>query len=371
MPYLNHAGTSWPKPEPVRTAVQAAFSSDPGTWSAAFERDHRAVATFLGVSDPERLLLTPGCTSALSVAVADHNWEAGDRVLCSGLEHHALHRALTQLQARGVSLEVLGPSPAPRDPGPVDLEQLERALAAGGVRLVALTAACNVTGELLPLPAVLERARAHRALVLVDAAQVAGWMPLEQAAAGADLIAFAGHKGPQAPWGIGGLIAAPGVELASPGATCELPQPGQPAACSTLPGYCDVGSVDRAALAGLAAGLAWLEAPERRDRLRAARDGIERLVAAALALDGVRLHGPRDPQLRMPTAAFTLEGRDPGELARALAARDVQASAGLQCAPLAHRTLGTAPAGALRFSAGPTTSTTDIDAAIAALESLA
>ena len=374
--YLNHAGTSWPKPAPVRAAVESALATPPEAFQARFEAESSALPGQLGAHAGDRLVLTPGCTSALSVAVGDHPWESGDRVLCSGWEHHALHRALVQLAGRGVELLEVPPgtpASARRNDGsraPVDLDELERALAAGSVRLVALTAACNVTGELLPIREVVERAHAHGASVLVDAAQVAGWMPLREVAPGADLIAFAGHKGPQAPWGIGGLLAAERVELASPAATCELPPPGGAPVCGTLPGYCDVGSVDRLALSGLVAGLAWLAEPERADRLSVARGLVETLVDAALELGGVTLHGPREAGRRMPTAAFTVAGKTPGALADELAARGVHASGGFQCAPLAHRTLGTEAGGVLRFSAGPATTADDIAAAIGALREL-
>ena len=102
--------------------------------------------------------------------------------------------------------------------------------------LLAMTAASNVTGELLPIASLVELARRHGAAALIDAAQIAGWIDLDLPRLGADFVAFAGHKGPQAPWGIGGLYVSP--RLAWP-----------------APGYCDVGSVDRCALAGLAAFL--------------------------------------------------------------------------------------------------------------------
>lgn len=361
MVYLNHAGTSWPKPAPVLQAADRALRADPADWPALFEPTRAEVAAHLGVPEGARLLLTPGCTSALAVAIADQSWEAGDRVLCSAFEHHALHRQLLLLERRGVRLEAVPQGGAGE---PLDLGALERRLKSERVRLLALTAACNVTGERLPVAEALELARAHGVRTLVDAAQVAGWMTLDQAAPGADLIAFAGHKGPQAPWGIGGLVAGPAVELASPGATCELPPPGSKQVCAPLPGYCDVGSVDRVALAGLAAGLRWLAEPEQADRLERAQGRVARLTAGLLELPGVRLHGPPEAARRLPTVAITLAGRDPAELARALAALGIQTSAGLQCAPLAHRALGTGGRGVLRLSAGPATAEEEIDAAL-------
>ena len=359
MAYLNHAGTSWPKPECVRQAAAQALSSDPAQWAAHMERDHAAVAKAFGVS-PDRLLLTPGCTSALSVAIADHPWASGDRVLISGLEHHALQRPLLKLAEFGVELVVL-----PRDTqGPLSLDVLEEELNGGGVRLVAMTAACNVTGECLPIEAVARLAHEHGALCLIDGAQIAGWMPIEPLALGIDLFTFAGHKGPQAPWGIGGLIVAPDVLMSSPAAACELPQAGRVAACSSLPGYCDVGSVDRAALAGLAAGLEWLEAPERVHRLEHARRLALRLSEELAELPGLRLHGAGSLTTRLPTVAVTVQEKRPSDLASALQELGIIASGGLQCAPLAHETLGTAPDGVLRFSFGPTSGEDDVAATI-------
>ncbi len=364
--YLNQAGTSWPKPAPVREAVAAALAADPGTWDASFEAHHRAVAAAFGVPDPGRLLLTPGCTSALALAVADLPWAPGDRVVISGLEHHALHRPVRALERRGVEVVVL-----PWAPGePVALDVLEVELARGGVRLVATTAACNVTGELLPVVELAALARAHGALALVDAAQVAGWLPLDVGRMGVDLLAFAGHKALHAPWGIGGLWVAPGVAMDVPEASCALPVDAAAEPCSPMPGYCDGGSVDRAALAGLAAALEWLADPARADRLARARGRIARLTEAVATLPGVRVRGPVDVAAKLPTLALTVADHAPARLAAGLAGRGVVAAAGLQCAPLAHASLGTAPAGVLRLSVGPTNTDEDVDAAAAALREL-
>ena len=105
MTYLNHAGTSWPKPRVVRDAVAAQLASDPAEWAARFEAQHARVAAAFGIDDVRRLLLTPGGTSALSAVLADVPWQPGDRLLISAWEHHALHRPALALRARGVELD--------------------------------------------------------------------------------------------------------------------------------------------------------------------------------------------------------------------------------------------------------------------------
>ncbi|MGF1464565.1 MAG: aminotransferase class V-fold PLP-dependent enzyme [Sandaracinaceae bacterium] len=339
MIYLNHAATSWPKPAPVREAVAEALSASAEDWDEALADQHRRIAAFFGVQEPEHLLLTPGCTASLAVAVADLPWQAGDRVAISSYEHHALVRPVLALEARGVEVDVV---PDAGSDGPFDLGHLDEVLREGHVRLVAVSGASNVTGALLPLAEIRDRAHAAGAQLLVDAAQLAGWTDLDAPALGADLVAFGGHKALQGPWGVGGLIGGKDVALRSRRLPAGEPEP---------LGYCDTGSVDRAAVAGLAAAVGWLS--RRPDRLTAARTQLDRLEAGLRAVRGVHLHGATPVYRRVPTVCLTAEGWTAAALARALRARGVLAGAGLQCAPLAHRTLGTSPDGALRLSLGP------------------
>ena len=349
--HLNAAGTSWPKPEPVRRAVAELDALHPAEWGERFERDHHALAELVG-ADPTRVLPTPGCTSALSLALADLPWAPGDRLLISSLEHHALMRPAELLGRRGVELVSIPMAGS----DPLDLDRLEVELRRGA-RCVALSHASNVTGALFPVAEVIELAHRHGAVVLVDAAQTAGWMPLPERA---DLVAFSGHKGPQAPLGIGVLRVAPGVAMRTPSAVCTLDAG---PSCAPMPGYCDAGSVSRGPLAGLAAGLRWMA--ERPDALEHARGQVGLLEEVARAA-GARIHGPALAR-RMPTLALTSD-RDPGAMARALAAEGVVASGGLQCAPAAHEALGTAPGGVLRLSVGPTLPDAALGHAASALE---
>ncbi len=358
--YLNHAGTSWPKPAPVRDAMLAAADAPPTEWPALFDHAVDRVARFFGMPAPAGLLFTTSCTEALAVAIASLPWTEGDRVITSSMEHHALARPVLNLvRTRGVT-HVMAPRTAA---GPIDLDFAADALARGGVRLVACSMASNVTGELLPVAELAALAHRHGALVLVDAAQTAGVVPIDVRALGADIFAFAGHKGPHAPQGIGGLYVAPHVAFESPTASCDVAT-GQ---CDTSIGYCDVGSLNLAAAAGLAAGLDWIAA-RGVDQVRAAvRARTARLLSGLEALPGVRIHGAPDADARTAAVSITASGREPQALASALADRGVVVRGGLQCAPLAHRALGTDPTGTLRLSAGPDTPPEDIDHAVAAL----
>ena len=370
--HANHAGTSWPKPASVQAAVVEALAHDVSTWPASYEAGHARVARAFGIEDPARLLLTPGGTSALQVGVRDHPWQAGDRILLSAMEHHALHRPARLLEGVGVEVGIVPRAAA----GPIDLGALEAALAAGRVRLVAVSAAASVTGEVLPVAEIVALAHVHGALCLVDVAQAAGWLPVDVAAWDADLLAFTGHKGLQAPWGIGGLYVHPRVMMQSPEASCDAPAPGGNEArgtaplCSTMPGPCDVGSVDRLALAGLAAALDWLEAPAQAERLARARSILADVETALQDQPAITVHAAQPAAERLPTVAFTHAHKTPLELVAWFRARGVQIGGGLLCAPLAHGALGTEPLGVARISVGAAWGPAEAERLLAAVQAL-
>ena len=328
--YHNHAGTSWPKPPEVLAAAERATCAPPEAWPGLFEGAHQAVAGALAVA-PADLLITPSCTQALAAAVADVPWRRGDRAISTSMEHHALVRPLAKLS--GVEVAHVGRGAG----GALALAAVERELRRGGVRLVAASMASNVTGELLPWRELIALAHRHGALCLLDGAQVAGWLELDLTAMEVDLFAFAGHKGPQGPSGVGGLYVRPGTPM-------------------DAPGYCDTGSVNLPALCGLAQGLAWM----RRERpLARALSCVAALRERLAGQAGVRLLGAASG---VPTCSLTAEGVTPQVLAAGLRARGTVASGGHQCAPLAHEALGNPASGALRISFGPSHTPADAHA---------
>ena len=88
--------------------------------------------------------------------------------------------------------------------GEVSLDQLDRELAKGDVKLVAFTHVSNVLGTILPVTEMGARIRAAGALSLIDGAQAVPHMPVDAAAIGADFYAWTGHKA-LGPTGIGVL----------------------------------------------------------------------------------------------------------------------------------------------------------------------
>ena len=367
MIYANHAGTSWPKPPDVHAAINEALALDPTAGATLFEASRAEVCRFLGIADPDRFLFTTGCTAALSVALSDLPWEAGDVVVTSSLEHHALIRPLELLaEHRGVRL-----LSAPYLPGsPIDFDFVRDALRGGNVRWVATTHASNVTGELLPVRDLAELAHEHGARFLLDAAQSVGIVPVDVSQIGADLLVLAGHKGPLGPQGVGGFWATPDVEFRSVAAACSIgEQRERKRGCAGFPGYCDVGSVNLAGAAGLGAGLRWI-----RERGLDATGGHARRLAAGLiaaieSMDGCRVLG--DPTADRTGAVSAEVRRLPVERAEEFfAARGIVVRAGAHCAPRALDAIDQ-PKGTIRISFGASNTPADVDAVVDALHEAA
>jgi selenocysteine lyase/cysteine desulfurase len=324
----------------------------------------------LGVGDPQRLVFATNGTDALNLAI--HGLlRNGDHVVTTVCEHNSVLRPLADAsRARGVRVTHIGCD----DAGFVKLDELERALRPD-TRLLAITHASNVTGAVQPVAEAAALAKAAGALVVVDAAQTAGHLPISVDELGADLLACSGHKGLLGPLGTGLLYVRPGIETeltpvrqGGTGVDSESEhQPGE------LPMRYEAGNLNTAALAGVAAAAEFLG--ERSVSRVAAHEAalIVQLDAGLRSNAAVRVYGPRNPCLRAPVVSFSVEGYDPQEFAAALdASAGVQCRAGLHCAPRMHQALGTTPTGGLvRMSVGWSTTPEDVELAIRAVAAIA
>jgi cysteine desulfurase family protein len=383
MIYLDHAATAGPRRPEVIEAVAAVLRDglgNPGRSGHSLslraarllEESRCAVASFLGISDPARLVFTSGATASVNLVLRGY-LRPGDTVLTSPWEHNAVMRPLRWMEREmGVQVEIVPPR---RDgaghPRGLDLDALRERLAAGPVRLVALVAASNVTGESLPVREIAALAHAGGATVLVDAAQGAGVLDIQAERDGIDFLAVTGHKSLEAPAGIGALalLNPDQVEpLVRGGTGSRSEEEQQP---FFAPDRFEAGTPNLPGIAGLAAAIGLLsrigtEAVASRHRERRGW-----LVTRLREVPGLTVHHPADERGDEPewlaVVSFTAEGCDPGALAWALDRRGIACRPGLHCAPRAHRTLGTWPAGTVRFSPGPACTEVEIDAGVTAL----
>jgi cysteine desulfurase/selenocysteine lyase len=381
MIYLDHAATSFPKPERVLEAMldcARTTAANPGrgghhmSVEAAnlVEDTRQALARFFAFPRPERVVFTLNATDALNMAIKGV-LKPGDHVITSVLEHNSVSRPLNQLERDGViTLTRLEVGADHR----IDPEAVARAFVSR-TRLVALAHVSNVTGTLQPVEAVGRIVRGHNALFLVDASQSAGVVPLDMVQANIDLLAFTGHKALLGPMGTGGLVVGERAEVApwrEGGTGGDSADPLQPL---IYPYRLEGGTPNVMGLAGLreglrviaGRGLSTLLPHERgllacfmnslRDASRYDWHGADRTLASHA---GVGILG------------FTLPGMAPAELAAILDGQfGIAVRAGLHCAPYAHRHLGTFPEGTVRLSVGLATTEAEMKAAASALDEIA
>ncbi len=377
--YLDHAATSWPKrPEVIRAMVDFCqhAGGNPGRsghrLSLAAGRmvyeAREAVAELLGMPDPMRVIFTCNATQAINLAL--RGWlRPGDRVVTSGGEHNAVMRPLRDLRREGVQVSII---PCEKD-GSIDLQRAA-AIIAQGTRMVVIGHASNVSGARMPITELADMAHQAGAVLLVDAAQTAGILPIDVTRQGIDLLAFTGHKSLQGPMGTGGLVIGENVDasqlrsLVHGGTGSRSADEFQP---EMLPDKFESGTPNGVGIAGLGAGVRWVI--DQGIPTLAAQDRrlSELLVCGLRSIPNVTVHGPSDPDHRVATVSFTVADRHVSEIGGALDERfNILCRVGLHCAPAAHRSLGTFPAGTIRFAAGPSIQPEQVRQALAAVEQI-
>jgi cysteine desulfurase family protein len=375
--YLDNAATTYPKPESVYQAVDQAMRSigaSPGRggYRRAMEATRvvfearEAAAAFFGVADSSRVIFTQSATESLNLAVSGL-LRPGDHAITSTMEHNSLARPLHRAQQQGAQISRIGASRQ----GLIDPAAVAAAITPN-TRLIAFAHCSNVTGTIQPLAEIAAIGRSAGIPLLLDAAQSAGTLPIDVGADGIDLLAAPGHKGLFGPQGTGILCIAPHLDLAPllvGGTGSASSGPDQP---TELPERFESGTHNLSGIAGLRAGLEFITSQGIAAIRRHEAQLTQQLLEGLAVLPGVTLHGPPSSVPRAPVVSFNLANRDPSEVGYLLDSRyDIQVRVGLHCAPAAHTTIGTYPAGTVRVSPGYFNTGEDISRFLAAMGEIA
>ncbi len=386
MIYLDNAATSWPKPPGVAQAMvhfMEEVGANPGRAAhrLAVEsgrivyRAREVVCELFHAPDPLRLVWCKNVTEALNLAL----WgllRPGDHLVTSSMEHNSMMRPLRALEGQGgrgpggVQVTAVACSPE----GMLDPVGVEAAIRPN-TRLIALNHASNVVGTVLPVAQVGALCRARGLLLLVDAAQTGGAYPVDVQTEQIDLLAFTGHKSLRGPMGTGGLIIGERVDetqlepLLQGGTGSRSEHQVQP---RFLPDMCESGTPNVVGLAGLEAGVRWVL--ERGvDSIRAHDVALtQALIDGLQAIAGVTVYGTLDPELQTATVSFNIAGLEPSDVGLRLDDEfGIMCRVGLHCSPASHKTLGTFPAGAVRFGLGAFNTVAEVGTAVDAVRRMA
>jgi cysteine desulfurase len=367
--YLDHNATT-PLDPRVLEAMQPYLTGPYGNPSSvhrygraardAVEAARVQVAALAG-AEPKEVVWTSGGTESNNLALKGATEVVKpSRILYGATEHPAVLETAEALAARGWGVETI----AIDGSGLIDWPVFETQLARVPLRIAAVMVANNETGVLQDVPRAAALVHARNALLLADAVQAAGKIPLDFHASGADLMSLSSHKlyGPK---GIGALLVKPDVELAP-----LLHGGGQERG---LRG----GTENVAAIAGFGAA-AELAAQELQARAAALLALREHLVAGLHALPGVTIFGESAPRLPN-TVQFGLKGWEGEALLMALDRKGIAVSSGSACSSgkgePSHVLLGMGlprdvAYGAIRVSLGKDNSAAEIDRFLAVLAEL-
>ena len=376
MIYLDNAATTLHKPPQVMDAVVRAMTAmgnaARGAHGGALEAARTVyntrvkLARLFGCPRPDHVIFTANSTEALNIAISGLI-RPGDHVITTDCEHNSVLRPLYRLEEGGAALDVV---PADRL-GRVAYEDLE-ALLRPDTRAVVCTHASNLTGNVLDIARIGEMARRRGALLIVDASQTAGALPIDMEAMGIDVLCFTGHKGLMGPQGTGGLCVRPGVEIepwkvgGSGVHSYDRRQPRE------YPTRLEAGTLNGHGIAGLSAALDFLqevglEAIEAKERAL-----MDRFYRAVSAMEGVTVYGDFSQPRRSAIVTLNIRDYDSAAVSDELSETyGIATRPGAHCAPRMHQALGTTDRGAVRFSFSWFNTQEEVDEAIRAVGQLA
>ena len=375
MIYLDNAATSFRKPEEVLEAVMEAMrhsgNASRGTHSAAISASQsvyearRRLAAFFHCERADHVVFAQNSTEALNIALYGL-LSPGEHVITTDLEHNSVLRPLYDLESRGLLLDFVR---ADRR-GKVDYRDFER-LIRKETRAIVCTHASNLTGNMLELERISGIAHRAGALLVVDASQSAGALPVDMEKQGIDILCFTGHKSMLGPQGTGGLCLRSGVELrpfkrGGTGVHSYLRE--QP---SDYPTRLEAGTLNGHGIAGLLAAVNFIDRmglekiEEKESRL------LRRFCEAVREIPGVTLYGDFEGR-RAAIAALNIRDYSSAEISDCLAQDyGIATRPGAHCAPRMHEALGTEEQGAVRFSFSIFNTEDEVESAIRAVRELA
>lgn len=367
--YLDNAATTFPKPPEVIEAVNECISEylvNPHRGShylvmRADERIHtcRALLAKEFHVSPSRVVFVPSATYGINLVIRGLNMRSTDNVYVSPFEHNAVYRCIEHWrQEVGLRLHLLPIS----SEGHVDLDQLKAQFESYPPTLVAVVHASNVTGQILPVEEITKLSREYEALVLVDAAQTVGLYHHLLRTVDYDFLVFSSHKGLYGIPGSGAVVfRSEGYRLVEPlvhGGTGSRSE--DPAMPKELPDRFEAGTQNLSAIVSMFSGLRWMHSIGV-DTVRAKVNSLTALIRDELKkIDEIVLIGPECGENVGIVSFVTKGGMSLQQLTRVLESRGFCVRAGLHCAPLAHRTLGTFPEGTIRVSPSYFSSEEDI-----------
>jgi cysteine desulfurase/selenocysteine lyase len=377
--YLDNGATSFPKPESVYTFMDSFYRNlgvNPGRsgYDLCLETGELVHGTremltrFFNGKDPNRLCFSYNSTDALNLVI-NGILKQGDHAITTTIEHNSVLRPLYHLyKYNAVEVDYI----AFNGKGFVDPEEFPRKFKKN-TKLVIVNHASNVIGTIQPIKDIGKYCQEKGIPFAIDASQSAGKIPIDIEEMNVDVVAFTGHKSLLGPTGIGGLYVREGIEIRHTRAGGTGVRSAVRTHLDEYPYRLEYGTLNTLGVAGLHAGLKWIEKKglsnihEHEMKLTAMlRDGLKNI-------EGVTLYYQDDLTDHISVMLFNVDGLEAINTGTILDVDyNIACRTGLHCAPLVHEQLGTDKIkGGVRFGVGPFNTEEDINTAINAVKEIA
>ena len=376
MIYMDNAATTLQKPECVAKAVVNAMNSfgnagrglndaSMGASRVVYDTREKLCRLFHG-ENPKQFAFTSNATESLNTAIQGLI-APRDHVITTMLEHNSVLRPLYEREAVGVELTILRCDTY----GNISYEEIEAAIREN-TKAIVCTHGSNLTGNLTDIGRIGAIAKKHGILLIADASQTAGLIPIDVQEMQIDVLCFTGHKGLYGPQGTGGIYVRPGVEikpLKRGGSGIETYNKNHPA---QMPTALEAGTLNSHGIAGLNAALTYIEETGVEHICQLALERMWQFYEGVCDIPGVTVYGDFSGKERVPIVSLNIEDFDSAEVSDELLTEyGIATRAGGHCAPLMHEVLGNVEQGAVRFSFSHFNTQEEVEKAISAIRELA
>ncbi len=377
--YLDNGATSFPKPEEVYEFMDTFYRNygvNPGRSGydlcleagEIVENTRKMLTNFFNGDDPNRLCFSYNSTDALNLII-NGMLKEGDHAITTTLDHNSVIRPLYhQYKFNGVEVDYI-----PFDSkGFVDPDDFTKKIKKN-TKLVIVNHASNVIGTIQPVKEIGRLCKERGIPFAVDSSQSAGKIPVDIKELNIDVVAFTGHKSLLGPTGIGGLYVSEGIEIRHTRAGGTGVRSAVPTHLYEYPYRLEYGTANTVGIAGLYAGLNWIEkkglANLHKNEMKLTtmlRDGLK-------DIENVTMYCQDDMTNHISILPFNIDGLEALNTGTILDVDyNIATRTGLHCAPLAHKQLGTIDIhGAVRFGIGPFNTEEHIKTAINAVKEIA
>jgi len=359
--YLNNAATSFPKPASVHAAIEKSIAQIPAetfrSTAACKQNDsvslcRNQISRLLSVSKAAQVVLTPGATYSLNLLIQGLLHE-NDRVLTTTIEHNSVIRPLTYIsKKKHITIEYISCN---RE-GFIYLDSLEEKCNKK-MHAFIFSLAGNVTGAVQDINAItgIIRKKQPDCLIIADAAQAAGLVPLNPESIGLDGVALAGHKYLLGPGGTGAVWLREGLfpdYLLTGGTGIRSDLTTQP---EDMPIRYEAGTYNISGFAGLSAGVEYVNNNFQSIQKTVSENFLE-LLSMVEPIKNLKIYNCTDKSViesgkQNPILCFNIAGLLPDETAMMLADNyGIVTRSGLHCAPLIHQAIGAPKQGSVRAS---------------------